>query len=262
MICQYCQNQLPETGYYCPNCAKQSKCTTCGEILIKDAIICVECGTEVKGKTINPYNTIEFSENRNTRIFKASFTDTVGTSISQAFGIIIANKNPGAKNKNLNGLPPIIPSSEPIDAEAEILDENKDSNELNEVKKIIRIDGEKANLIETRLKAKSKRDYAKRLTIIFLYHKSLLGVESVPRRELTTIVDSASVEDGNFRHWLSNNPQIGVDGDMVQIKTPGLELAKTYIQEIFNPDIKDRWQIGTQSRGRKAKDKKTNEKGK
>ena len=263
MDCIYCSGALPDSGFFCPNCAKQFKCKNCSSLLIKDAIICIECGEEVRRKINASFNTIDFSETRSTRTFKAAFTDTIGNNISEAFGVILANRISGTKIRSLNGLPPAIDSTKTEDVVAEILDEKGANNpEIDQLKKIIKIDNDKATLVETRLKAKSKRDYAIRLAIIFLYHKYLLGVESVPRRDLTTIVDSASVEDGNFRFWLANNPQIGIDGDFVQIKAPGIELARTYVSEIFSAEAKDKWQIGTQSRAKKTKDKSKNEKSK
>lgn len=262
MNCIYCETSLPDKGYFCSNCFKQVKCKHCSEELVKDVKICVFCGEEIGKKTnaIN-INTIEFSETETDRKFKASFTDTVGQSISDAFGMILANKV-GTKKT----LPPAPPSSSNIppqetteNAEAEIMSEIqiKTTPELEELKRIFKEDGDNVSLLETRLKAKSKRDYGIRLALIFLYYKHLAGINNVPRSSLTALLEDASVEDANFRYWLGNNPLIGVNNNLVHIKAPGKDAAKEYMAEIGNPDIKDGWQIGTVSKfGRKPKDKK------
>jgi hypothetical protein len=209
-------------------------------------------------------NTIEFSETKNSRNFKANFTDTVGESISSSFGILLANKIgtkkpslPQSSSIFLNNNPDLQTSPETEEIEDAVVV----SPENNQLKQIFKTDGDKTTLSETRLKASSKRDYGKRLAILFLYYKSILGTDNVPRKELTGIVENASVEDGNFRYWLANNPLIGINGDMVEIKAPGKDAAKKYLVEIANTDLKDKWQIGTTSKvGRKPKDKKAKDK--
>jgi hypothetical protein len=262
MNCIYCDAPLPEKGFFCPACFKQVKCRQCNEALLKDTKICIFCGEEIgkKSYALN-INTIEFSETETDRKFKASFTDTVGQSISDSFGLILANKV--GNNKKL---PPSIPStnlppeqSKTEEVQAEIITEttNPVQPELVQLKRIFKEDGDKVSLLETRLKAKSKRDYAIRLTLIYLYYKHLCGIDNVPRNLLTAILDDSSVEDGNFRFWLGNNPLVGVINNTVHIKAGGKDSAKKYLIEINNPEIKDKWQIGTTSKfGRKPKDKK------
>lgn len=93
MNCIYCNSQLSDKGFYCPNCFKQSKCKHCSEPLLKDIKICVFCGEEIgQESSSSNLNTIEFSETETERKFKASFTDTVGQSISDSFGMILTNK--------------------------------------------------------------------------------------------------------------------------------------------------------------------------
>lgn len=93
MICIYCDNQLPDKGFFCPNCFKPIKCKHCRETLIKDAKICVFCGEGIGQKSsATNLNNIEFTETETERSFKASFTDTVGQSISESFGMILSSK--------------------------------------------------------------------------------------------------------------------------------------------------------------------------
>lgn len=259
MECLYCNTQLPDKGYFCPNCSKQFKCKGCNALLLKDANACVFCGEEIGTKSIDPnMNTIEFSETKNSRNFKANFTDTVGQSISDSFGFILSNRITTKKPNVLPVSNSLFTKQEITELEdAEVLDGTVEVPELAQLKKIFKTDGDKTTLSETRLKASSKRDYGIRLTLIFLYYKHLVGVDNVPRKELTAILQNASVEDGNLRKWIVNNPYIGIANDFVELKAPGIDSAKKYLTEIKNTEMKDGWQIGTQSKaGRKPKDKK------
>lgn len=263
MNCIYCENQLPSVGIFCPSCAKQVKCKSCKEDLLKDAKICVHCGEELGQKTAaSNINTIEFSETETSRQFKATFTDTVSHGISDAFGIILANRV-GSKAILKNVLPTgTRTTSLSDDNNTEFVEEETESNsELTQLKKIFKQDGDKITLSETRMKAKSKRDYSQRLALVFMYYKSVLGIDNVPRKDLSSIMENASVNDANFRYWVNHNPLIGVSGDTVEIKAPGKDKAKKIITEIFNEDAKDGWHIGTSSKvGRKPKDKKSADK--
>lgn len=259
MECLNCNNQLPDKGYFCPNCSKQFKCKSCNEILLKEAKACIFCGEEVGRKeTTYNMNTIEFSETKNSRNFKANFTDTVGQSISDSFGIILSNKIVTKKPDALLSTGGVFNKPDVTETEdAEVIEELIDNPEINQLKRIFKTDGDKTTLSETRLKASSKRDYGIRLSIIFLYYKALLGIENVPRKDLTAILNNASVEDGNLRYWLANNPLIGINDDMVELKAPGKDAAKKYLLEISNTELKDQWQIGTHSKiGRKPREKK------
>lgn len=262
MDCIYCTTPLPDKAFFCPNCSKQNKCKHCSEVLVPEAKVCIYCGETIgqKSPSNGNFNTIEFSESETSRTFKATFTDTVGQSISDSFGLIIANKVGSKKNQQtaLNASN-LTDKEKTEDVGAVVIDD--ESPDIDKLKSILKDDGEKVTLSETRLKAKSKLDYGKRLATIFLYYKSLKGVDSVPRKSLNAILQDASVEDGNFRHWLANNPLIGVSNDSVLIKAPGKDLAKKVIADVFNPELKDKWQIGTTSKsGRKSKGKKSAEK--
>jgi hypothetical protein len=262
MNCIYCETHQPAKGFFCPNCFKQTKCKHCDEVLLKDTPICVFCGEQIGAKIqASNINTIEFSETEKGRNFKASFTDTVGQSISDSFGMILSNKT-GSKLSTGSTLSLDNASNnenKTEDVEVEVVNDVPKVliPELEQLKKVFKEDGESISLLETRLKAKSKKDYGIRLTLLFLYYKHLAGFDNVSRSNLTAILDDASVEDGNLRSWIGNNPLIGISNNQVHIKAPGKDAAKEYMAEMLNPEIKDKWQIGTTSKvGRKTKDKK------
>lgn len=126
MNCIYCDAQQPDKGFFCPSCFKQTKCKHCSELLLKDAKICIFCGEALGQKTTaTNVNTIEFSETETERKFKASFTDTVGQSISDSFGMILTNKMGSRKH-----IPTSLPfqnsnqSNEIIDEDVENIDDS------------------------------------------------------------------------------------------------------------------------------------------
>jgi hypothetical protein len=270
MNCVNCNELLPVEGYFCPACAKQTKCINCGAFILKDAKACIFCGEQIgrKAPSTPVINIVEFDETKNSRSFKAKFSDTVGQSISDSFGLLLSNKSIPRKTTTM--LPvggTIFPRSGNAETsfasqDAIIVEDQADNIEFKQLNIIFKNDGQKITLAETRLKAKSKLDYGKRLSILFLYYKSMYGVDKVPRPELTTICNSASVEDGNLRYWLANNSVIGITDDGLELKVPGRDEAKKFLAEIANPDIKDGWQIGSGTRGarKSSKDKKNLEK--
>jgi len=128
MTCQYCQTELPEKGFYCPNCFKQTKCKLCNEALLADTKICIYCGelTGQQSQSANT-NTIEFSETKEEKKFKASFSDTVAQSVSQSFGAFLGNKINQQKSLGAAHFNPAqegaAEAEDTIDAETEIIDD-------------------------------------------------------------------------------------------------------------------------------------------
>ena len=227
-ICIYCDTIFPQKGFFCPNCSKQVRCKSCSETLEQNAKSCIYCGTSVgNGSTANDnstknlvVNVIEYQETRTTRGFKASFTDTVGNSVSNAFAQIIAkgivppttkprfNKNIPVEDTSaeiLDDFTNLEDKSPKIQPKIEVTSTSLEIDELQKIKRIFRFEEEKTVLIDSRLKASSKADFVKRLTLLFLYGHHLFGKSSVAREDLTKILKSAGVEDGNARYWISHN---------------------------------------------------------
>lgn len=259
MKCIFCNNEIPDRANFCPSCKNQVKCLKCSEILEKDSEICIVCGEE-KRRENNSHNTIEFHETKKARCFKANFSDQVGQSIGEALGIILVNRK-GAFINERKSLEAKIDESGAIKDEHTEVTEDVDYTEVsttqNKNEKVFNIFNEKGGritLLETRLKALSKRDYGIRLAIIFLYYKLLKGKEKVERNELNSIIKDASLYDGNFRRWIANNNLIGVQDDEIELKAPGRDKAKEYIAEIYDGSKTDKWKLGSPARKRKKKD--------
>lgn len=251
--CIYCQSDISEKGFFCPNCAKQIRCRQCEEDLIPNAKICVMCGTDIGSAfTISStMNTIKFSENRGGRTFEASFTDTVGNNISETFGIFFANKMIGKTSKNTtqDTIDDIQDTDFEEASEVKSLPMNSDLDVLN---KLFEADNEKIVLLDSNIKASSKLDFGKRLTCLLLYFQKLRNYEVISRGMLTATLKNASVEDANLRQWITKNNLIKCANDEVTILLPGIDFAKKIIQDYLTPELEGKWKLGTKSgRGRK-----------
>ncbi|ACU06703.1 hypothetical protein FIC_00229 [Flavobacteriaceae bacterium 3519-10] len=262
MNCIYCKEDISDRANFCPKCKKQIKCLKCYEIMEADSDICIICGEDKKVESSNG-NTIKFRETKKTRTFEANFSNEVGQGIGEAFGLLLANKkSAGMQTKNflktaVNNLEYNEEgASEAIDTEyAEVpITPSKDR-----VFEIFNDNGGKITLLETRLKAGSKRDYSIRLAIIYLHYELVKGNAKISREKLNFIIKDASLYDGNFRRWLTNTNLIGVHEDEIELKAPGREKAKEYIDEIFNETLDDKWKLGSTPRRRKKKEEIKND---
>lgn len=257
MKCNFCEEKVSDRANFCPNCKNQIKCLSCSEVLEKDSDICIICGEEKKSQEKN-HNTIEFQETKKTRSFKASFSNEVGNSIGEALGIILMNKRGISLNekKILDALPQDKSGQSDSDTieDTDYTEVPNTSNKKDKVFDIFNESGGNLTLLETRLKATSKRDYGIRLAIIFLYYKLLKGIAKVDRNDLNSIMKDASLYDGNFRYWLTNTNLVGVHEDVIELKAPGRDKAKEFVAEVYDDSKIDKWKLGSPARKRKKKD--------
>lgn len=257
MKCNYCEEDISDRANFCPNCKNQVKCLNCSELLEKESDICIICGEEKKSQSKN-HNTIEFQETKKTRSFKANFSNEVGQSIGEALGIILMNKRGSSIDTN-KLLKPTHNTEIPTENEESVEDTDftevsSTTSKKDRVFEIFNESGENLTLLETRLKATSKRDYGIRLAIIFLYYRLLKGVTKVNRSDLNDIMKDASLYDGNFRYWLTNTNLVGVHEDLIELKAPGRDKAKEFINEVYDDSKVDKWKLGSPARKRKKKD--------
>lgn len=255
MNCIYCEENITDRANFCPKCKNQIKCLNCSEILEKDSEICIVCGEEKRNHSTN-HNTIKFQETKKSRTFEASFSNEVGQSIGEAFGILLANKkNTGTQSKNLlnSNLGNNTSEKEEV-VDTEYTEITTKPIQKDKVFEIFNESGDKITLLETRLKAVSKRDYGIRLAVVYLYYELLKGNAKVHREKLNSIIKDASLYDGNFRGWLTSTNLIGVHDEEIELKAPGREKAKEYIKEIFNDSVDDKWKLGSAPRKRKKKE--------
>lgn len=126
-----------------------------------------------------------------------------------------------------------------------------DKEKLDE---FFRRDGEQLKLDDSRLKAKGKLDFAKRLSVLFLYAHELNGRSSIPRAELNTVLMKENVYDSNLIHWLNNTTALRVENDQIELKKEGREHARQVLMEVLDPNTKNVWtpESGTRTRNTKT----------
>lgn len=200
MNCIYCETQQPEKGFFCPSCFKQIRCKHCGEQLMKDVKICVICGEEIGQKSSSAnVNTIEFSETETERKFKASFTDTVGQSITESFGMILTNKIGSRKH-----LPNSLPFSN-IDTEQTVIsnDATELTTDLQTVTSSAISQDDLPTLDEVKLRdlAKSETEWI----LVYAYFASQKGTKIFTRENITQLYKDTKRFTPNISKNLSQN---------------------------------------------------------
>lgn len=199
MNCIYCDAQQPDRGFFCPSCFKQTKCKHCSELLLKDTKICVFCGEALGQKTTaTNVNTIEFSETETERKFKASFTDTVGQSISDSFGMILTNKM-GSRKHILTSLPfqNSNQSNEIMDEDVENIDDSSINISPNlQQNEIPTLDDIKLNDL-----AKSETEWI----LVYAYFASKMGTKVFTKENISQLYKDTKRNTLNNRKNLSQN---------------------------------------------------------
>lgn len=88
IICFNCNKSLPLKAKFCSYCLTQVRCKECNELIEKNAIGCIDCGTPIAIKntteqqTHQQFNTISITETTTERNIHASFSDNVGKELT------------------------------------------------------------------------------------------------------------------------------------------------------------------------------------
>lgn len=257
MKCQFCGQELPDKAKFCFNCKKQIVCQQCGEKLVDGADICVYCGAKINSTVAsNSQNHIKYTETQTEKSFEASFSNETAGAVVETFASFLPN------NKNRSNLIGITKNAHEVDfSEVEnvtpqLLSSNSNSetitnNETNTIDQIFRKRGEnEIYLHETSLKANSKRDYAGRLTILYLYYNQIYGIEEVKRAEVNSFIEKTGLKnDGNYRKWLSMEKSLyHINNGSYCLCRAGEERAKSYLADIFDSEKEDGWKLGNSTR--------------
>lgn len=179
MNCIYCNTLLHDKGFYCPNCSIQVKCKKCSESLLKDANSCVFCGNKINENGLSDsFNTIEYSESETERSFKATFTNTVGQSISESLGIILSNKIGTKKNISHAALNVNNDNLQQFESFAEEL---RDDNVLSEPVEV-QDSNDLPTLMDVKLRdlVKNESDWL----LIFVFYSSERGTKEFSREDI------------------------------------------------------------------------------
>ncbi len=200
MNCPNCAEPLAERGVFCKACASQARCMECRELLELGAMACVECGMRI-GQSVNGANgnathahqvasaipanrnTLTYHEDRNSRRFEASLTDSAMNGLSDVFGELFAQRGvgrvtpPGGARSfikevvidDTKQLPP-APSTEPEQQQAipETNGAQKPATDRDRILRIFSVTADTLELTDNRLKATTAADYYRRLTYMVL----------------------------------------------------------------------------------------------
>lgn len=262
--CGNCQSELPVESVFCKQCGTQLKCRKCGTAREGNANFCIGCGESfslISGSTERAINRIEFSQKGNSKTMTANFTDEVGVYLASAFNSVVTGqpippKNPfrsplqiNSGKSNGNGF--VKDTSSNIQ-DAEVIDVDSTSTLAKIFKQN---DDGKLEIIDNRLKERSKHDKMKRLSVLFLYAKKLSGVDSVSRTELNAIVGTEKLVDNNYRNFLAKEGlkyfSLKADGTF-SLLAGGNDYAEQILEEITNPDYKPNQSKAGRKSGKKS----------
>jgi hypothetical protein len=283
MNCSHCSETLSERGSFCKACGGQAKCLNCREVLEPGALACVECGTRVgaAGDGVRESatkeavalsanrNTLMYSEDRSSRKFEASLTDSAMHGLADVFGELFAQRGVGrvalpagtrtfirdVTTGETKQLPSSLPEPEEIVIPAK---KTPQSVEKEKLLNVFTINGETIELADNRLKAKSAADYYKRLTYLFIYAEDLLlGHTLAPKNELIVVLKEAKVYDANCRFWLKQKRGFTVDSEeRMKLIAGAREQAVKALDEILDSNLLDEWNPDTKSAKPRAAKKK------
>jgi hypothetical protein len=134
-----------------------------------------------------------------------------------------------------------------------ILASAESRTDAEKLRHIFRYKGDQLRLTETRLKAKSKLDAARRLTYLFLYAHELEGRPEIPRKVLKEELEKAGCYDRNAGSWINNSPDLLREEDRVGLQKSGREEAQKVLAEVLDSSIQNKWSLNTGGGTRKAK---------
>lgn len=247
----------------------------CRELLEPGAGACVECGTRVgqafegaNGTTAHREatpipanrNTLTYHEDKNSRKFEASLTDSAMHGLGDVFGELFAQRGvgrsvpPGGRPfvrdmviEEQKQLPPTPPAEQEPPPAGQAAPAPQRDPERERLLKIFNLEGETLELSENRLKAKSAADYYKRLTYLFIYAQEIvLGRTSAPKAELIEVLKAAKVYDANCRFWMKQKKGFTVDTeDRMKLIAGAKEQAKQVVTDTLDTNVVDGWNPDT-----------------
>lgn len=119
-------------------------------------------------------------------------------------------------------------------------------SDLELIRQVFNFEGDYFRLKEPRLKAKGKKDYAKRLSCLLVLAYELEGKGAVERSKLNDMLYKHKVLDPNARTWITNCAEIAKEGENLRLNKPGYDLTSKALNEIFDSNVKTNWMPGSQ----------------
>lgn len=100
--CISCNEQLVPNAVFCHSCGSQQKCKSCQTLIVKNAKHCIECGvslSKTSESSDKAINTIKFNQTVDSRSYEIAFTDNVGAGVVE----VIRNMTDHQPQLKLNG---------------------------------------------------------------------------------------------------------------------------------------------------------------
>ncbi len=266
VYCSNCKTVLPLESLFCKQCGAQIKCKKCHTLRDENANFCMVCGepyNSISGNTEKAINKIEFAQKGNSKTMAASFTNDVGFYLANAFNSVVTGHPILTKNPFRNQLQMRVGKSNSNTLLKEPTTDIQDAEvvEMNYMDTIAKIftqnDDGKLEIVDNRLKEKSKFDKTKRLAVLYVYAKKMSGNEFTEREELNDIITQQKLKLKDFRKFLSMDMQkyfSEKEKGKFTLIAGGTDFAEKILKEIANPD----YQAITSKAGRKVGKKTSN----
>lgn len=284
-LCPSCTSPLTENASFCAQCGAQARCKPCGQDLAANAKFCSACGTPVgQGNTDAvsaivqpevPVNKIRFSKKGKDFEFEGDLTTELGINMSQVWGMVSLGQMgmplPSGNQTIVRAearhpeLP--FPSTQPpgedqvvegtVHEQPPAQSDKKDLSDRDKMREIFKYQGEDRSVLkldETHLEASGQLDYSRRLTLLFIYAHELEGRQQIPRSALKAIIEHNAVHDKNFLNWLSNYPDISVEGDKLSLLKKGRQEAQKILNEVIDSATDGGWTLEDRGQKRSSSD--------
>jgi hypothetical protein len=264
--CYCCNAENSCNATFCKSCGSQLICKSCSTLLVEDSNFCTGCGKAIK---TNHYenravNQIEYTQKGNSKSFAGKFTDEVGSYFANAFNTVISGhpttpRNPFQKALTLPAKGQTYSTSNNKDSFDNIQDAELVIEDYSELigKFFKETETGKLELVDNRLKERSKNDKIKRLTILFVYANKLKGIDAVNREDLNELIKREKLTLKNFRTFIGKEAlkYLSIkDNGTYSLLTPGEEYAHQILNQVVNTDYKPIQAKSGRKPGRKSSD--------
>ncbi|RZK45013.1 MAG: zinc ribbon domain-containing protein [Hymenobacter sp.] len=277
--CFSCDKPISEKARFCGKCGTNVRCKNCNEDLQKGDMMCEACGQEVVVRQDQNIavvlNHIKYEDAKKGISLDARITDNFGANAAAVVGMLRGGQMP-APIRLSNRSPKAIPGQEELFDPAEVVNDEPNktpatlgplapsnppeetANTGKPLHSLFEQRDEEWVLVNPFLKAKSKADFVKRATCLFLQFQHDNGIKAVPRAEVIKLLQNCSAYDTNARDWFAKEKALlrATPNDL-SLLLPGNQYVNKVMQEVLDDAIVNSWEVGTvRKTGRKPSAKK------